>query len=506
MYDDVNCYRENPVQSSPAYPTGNATPRYPVWQIKCPVAVLQGGLDGLPDYEGLRNGYGGVGAGAGRGWPKQCVDDPDPICVEEGLGGVVYWLKVMEYEHLDFLWSNSIDRTVIPAIFGLLGALNIRGVKSLSSKSSLRVDCIRPLMEAGWIGKDRKLHSETECGFIYAEGENGVGLQPVNDKFSLIEKSVKRSSRRHHQISNESNNSVHDQNAEIIHYHSTEKKSIEEYRGRNSQRYRSPISHYPSTPTRESSITIRNKSQERYPLKNEYKEISKFTNNTIHNHSSLKSVPIPSDLRSSSSEQTDNTMTNTLQTIKDQEMKKSDSAVIVEDFEQQKGQRQEQEQRKEDQQQLQKELEELQLQKNQQQKLKPYHDPNGKNNYSSIPSSPLQRPLGSRTSPPLWKNELGLRHAFPLNWQTNSRRVPHYSDTPMTRYLDAQDIVDDDLEIEDEDQRQEEDDDPYYSPSANDGPLSPIGFRSDESWTGSEEDVQDEWENDEPRRRGVPVL
>lgn len=73
--------------------SGYAKQRFPVEQIRTPIAIFSGGRDTLCDIPFL----------------KRCLGP-----------SLMYWLEVEEYEHLDFLWAEGVDALVIPAVVGLL--------------------------------------------------------------------------------------------------------------------------------------------------------------------------------------------------------------------------------------------------------------------------------------------------------------------------------------------------------------------------------------------------
>ncbi|KAI8822874.1 Alpha/Beta hydrolase protein [Fimicolochytrium jonesii] len=84
-------YDESPTML-PNSQSGHVVPKFPTEHIQTPIALFYGGKDTLADMT----------------WLLQETATP------------VYCLKVDEYEHICFLWARGLDKTVYPAILGLL--------------------------------------------------------------------------------------------------------------------------------------------------------------------------------------------------------------------------------------------------------------------------------------------------------------------------------------------------------------------------------------------------
>ncbi|KAJ3184942.1 cholesterol esterase [Geranomyces variabilis] len=84
-------YDESPTVL-PNSSSGHVVPKFPTEHIQTPIALFYGGKDTLADMT----------------WLLEEVATP------------VYCLKVDEYEHVCFLWARGLDKTVYPAILGLL--------------------------------------------------------------------------------------------------------------------------------------------------------------------------------------------------------------------------------------------------------------------------------------------------------------------------------------------------------------------------------------------------
>lgn len=86
MYDETPGYLPNGQNS------GHLVPKFPTQDIQTPIALFYGGMDTLADMK----------------WLLKETASP------------IYCLQVEEYEHICFLWAKGLDRTVIPAVLGLL--------------------------------------------------------------------------------------------------------------------------------------------------------------------------------------------------------------------------------------------------------------------------------------------------------------------------------------------------------------------------------------------------
>lgn len=86
-------------------------PRFPTTQIKTPLAILYGGSDSLVDINVLLSQL------------------PTPVFVK----------KVPAYEHLDFLWADSIDETVYPDVFRLLSKYELGSMTKHAEKVGVPV-------------------------------------------------------------------------------------------------------------------------------------------------------------------------------------------------------------------------------------------------------------------------------------------------------------------------------------------------------------------------------
>ncbi|KAJ3006064.1 cholesterol esterase [Thoreauomyces humboldtii] len=84
-------YDESPTLL-PHSASGHVVPKFPTEHIQTPIALFYGGKDTLADMD----------------WLLSETATP------------VYCLKVDEYEHLCFLWARGLDKTVYPAVLGLL--------------------------------------------------------------------------------------------------------------------------------------------------------------------------------------------------------------------------------------------------------------------------------------------------------------------------------------------------------------------------------------------------
>lgn len=114
---------------------GHLPPAYPLHQITTPIALFDGTSDSLQDAS-LRH-----------------------------LPAVLAKYSVEGYEHLDFLWAESVHRKVWPLIVRLLNRVQIQPPQSRSDPSDLSLEKLRQLIHS-----DNKMSEEIEK-FLFSENK-----------------------------------------------------------------------------------------------------------------------------------------------------------------------------------------------------------------------------------------------------------------------------------------------------------------------------------------------
>ncbi|KAJ3157099.1 cholesterol esterase [Geranomyces variabilis] len=115
-------YDESPTVL-PNSSSGHVVPKFPTEHIQTPIALFYGGKDTLADMSWL------------------LAETATPV----------YCLKVDEYEHICFLWARGLDKTVYPAILGLLNEYAETWADPSSSASGVSHD--QGLLTVPWISE-----------------------------------------------------------------------------------------------------------------------------------------------------------------------------------------------------------------------------------------------------------------------------------------------------------------------------------------------------------------